>query len=187
MQRIGSARGSCVNGTPALTSCWGATALRSWNFSNCSVSKKVQNHRSPRQNLASMPSRSLRERAGTRLPQSDSATTSGSRITAAATRATPPFKGVWCKRCRSGAAGHWRLGFYFRERFIGNTGASRRIPALGVESRCLVRPQDQFPASYHRDELQNEPHCSNQVRCPAPSLSWNIRSIVVSLGTTTFR
>ena len=46
MQRIGSPRGSCVNGTPALTSCWGATALRSLNFNDCSVSKKIQNHRS---------------------------------------------------------------------------------------------------------------------------------------------
>jgi hypothetical protein len=48
-----------------------------------------------------------------------------------------------------------------------------------MESRCLVRPQDQFLASSRRDELQNEPHCSSQVRCPAPSLSWNIRPIVV--------
>ena len=46
MQRIGSPRGSCVNGTPASTPCWGATALRSLNFNDCSVSKKIQNHRS---------------------------------------------------------------------------------------------------------------------------------------------
>ena len=46
MQLIGSARGSCVNGTPALTPWLGGIALRSLNFNNCSVSKKIQNHRS---------------------------------------------------------------------------------------------------------------------------------------------
>ena len=35
-----------MNGTPALTPWLGGIALRSLNFSNCSVSKKIQNHRS---------------------------------------------------------------------------------------------------------------------------------------------
>ena len=35
-----------MNGTLALTPWLGATALRSLNFSNCSISKMIQNHRS---------------------------------------------------------------------------------------------------------------------------------------------
>ena len=88
------------------------------------------------------------------------------------------------RECRANVAGRGRLPLetwllLFASASSENAGASHPIPALGMESRCHVRPQDQFPASYHRHELQNEPHFSYQVRCLAPTLSWTIRPIVV--------